>query len=181
MRCLAHSQRLHPAENRCNSHLSGTMPGMLQVLPSTVVGLLCPTTGPPAPSRNDKRANHSEQYKAGLMPEKATLTSRDAASSHDARQPERGWGGIRTHGSLATTPVFKTGAFNHSATHPIREITGFRRFLVHRVCPLTTDSDNHVRRWLSKTDTRRLLGVRVPAAPEPVKAGCDNRPFYTRY
>ena len=30
-----------------------------------------------------------------------------------------GWGGIRTHGGLSPTPVFKTGALNHSATHPI--------------------------------------------------------------
>jgi hypothetical protein len=30
-----------------------------------------------------------------------------------------GWGGIRTHGDVAATPVFKTGALNHSATHPI--------------------------------------------------------------
>lgn len=29
-----------------------------------------------------------------------------------------GWGGIRTHGTLARSPVFKTGAFNRSATHP---------------------------------------------------------------
>ena len=29
-----------------------------------------------------------------------------------------GWGGIRTPGSLTTTPVFKTGALNRSATHP---------------------------------------------------------------
>ena len=29
-----------------------------------------------------------------------------------------GWGGIRTPGTLAGTPVFKTGALNHSATHP---------------------------------------------------------------
>ena len=29
-----------------------------------------------------------------------------------------GWGGIRTHGTLAGTPVFKTGALNRSATHP---------------------------------------------------------------
>ena len=29
-----------------------------------------------------------------------------------------GWGEIRTHGELAPTPVFKTGALNHSATHP---------------------------------------------------------------
>ncbi len=29
-----------------------------------------------------------------------------------------GWGGIRTHEELAPLPVFKTGAFNRSATHP---------------------------------------------------------------
>ena len=29
-----------------------------------------------------------------------------------------GWGGIRTHGGLAPTAVFKTAALNHSATHP---------------------------------------------------------------
>ncbi len=29
-----------------------------------------------------------------------------------------GRGGIRTHGCLATSPVFKTGALNHSATLP---------------------------------------------------------------
>jgi hypothetical protein len=29
-----------------------------------------------------------------------------------------GWGGIRTHGELAPSPVFKTGALNRSATHP---------------------------------------------------------------
>ena len=29
-----------------------------------------------------------------------------------------GEGGIRTHGTLARTPVFKTGAFNRSATSP---------------------------------------------------------------
>src|SRR5690606_18930702 len=31
-----------------------------------------------------------------------------------------GWGGIRTHETLAGLPVFKTGAINHSATHPRR-------------------------------------------------------------
>ena len=29
-----------------------------------------------------------------------------------------GEGGIRTHGTLARSPVFKTGAFDHSATSP---------------------------------------------------------------
>jgi hypothetical protein len=32
-----------------------------------------------------------------------------------------GRGGIRTHGTLAGTPVFKTGALNHSATLPAQE------------------------------------------------------------
>ena len=31
-----------------------------------------------------------------------------------------GWGEIRTHGTLAGSPVFKTGALNRSATHPIQ-------------------------------------------------------------
>lgn len=30
-----------------------------------------------------------------------------------------GQGGIRTHGELAPSPVFKTGAFDHSATCPL--------------------------------------------------------------
>ena len=29
-----------------------------------------------------------------------------------------GWGGIRTHETLSRLPVFKTGTFNHSVTHP---------------------------------------------------------------
>jgi hypothetical protein len=29
-----------------------------------------------------------------------------------------GWGGIRTHEERKPLPVFKTGAFNRSATHP---------------------------------------------------------------
>ena len=32
-----------------------------------------------------------------------------------------GWGGIRTHEGLAPLPVFKTGAFDRSATHPGRD------------------------------------------------------------
>src|SRR5258708_6579110 len=33
-----------------------------------------------------------------------------------------GRGGIRTHGALAGTPVFKTGALNHSATLPFLDV-----------------------------------------------------------
>src|SRR5215467_12523063 len=32
-----------------------------------------------------------------------------------------GWGGIRTHEELAPLAVFKTAAFNRSATHPTAE------------------------------------------------------------
>jgi hypothetical protein len=36
------------------------------------------------------------------------------------KQGGGGWGGIRTPGEREPTPVFKTGALNHSATHPTR-------------------------------------------------------------
>ena len=38
-----------------------------------------------------------------------------------------GGGGIRTHGGLSSTPVFKTGAFDHSATPPNEPATIARR------------------------------------------------------
>src|ERR1700746_3065749 len=45
-----------------------------------------------------------------------------------------GWGGIRTHGTLAGTPVFKTGALNRSATHPDRvaDSAGPHRYIICR-------------------------------------------------
>src|SRR6266853_925680 len=42
--------------------------------------------------------------------------SRPAPST--ARPPLHGWGGIRTHDALAGIPVFETGSFSHSDTHP---------------------------------------------------------------
>ena len=41
---------------------------------------------------------------------------------NDLLKGSGGWGGIRTHEGLAPLPVFKTGAFNRSATHPHRDI-----------------------------------------------------------
>jgi hypothetical protein len=41
------------------------------------------------------------------------------ATDNDVRRESGGWGEIRTHGGVAATPVFKTGALNHSATHPV--------------------------------------------------------------
>ena len=37
------------------------------------------------------------------------------------RKSSGGGGGIRTHGTLTRTPVFKTGAFDRSATPPACE------------------------------------------------------------
>ena len=48
-----------------------------------------------------------------------------------------GWGEIRTHGTLAGPPVFKTGALNHSATHPVAApliARGARRVFLFRTC-----------------------------------------------
>jgi hypothetical protein len=41
--------------------------------------------------------------------------------ANKGEQSTGGRGGIRTHGTLAGTPVFKTGALNHSATLPSLE------------------------------------------------------------
>ena len=35
-----------------------------------------------------------------------------------------GWGGIRTHETVARLAVFKTAAFDHSATHPWTQAFG---------------------------------------------------------
>ncbi len=39
-------------------------------------------------------------------------------SSGGTKSKLHGEGGIRTHGTLSSTPVFKTGAINRSATSP---------------------------------------------------------------
>jgi hypothetical protein len=44
-----------------------------------------------------------------------------------------GRGGIRTHGSLATTPDFESGAFNHSATLPTVYLQAFRELVTFRI------------------------------------------------
>ena len=49
-----------------------------------------------------------------------------------------GWGGIRTLETLARLPVFKTGAFNHSATHPSLISSGLVRAGSHSWHPIGT-------------------------------------------
>ena len=45
-----------------------------------------------------------------------------------------GEGGIRTHGTLARTPVFKTGTFGHSVTSPDAQIVVV--WLMVRLCDI---------------------------------------------
>lgn len=48
---------------------------------------------------------------------------------------QRGGGEIRTHGPVAQTPVFKTGAIDHSATPPrYPEVLSCRNTLPHFDC-----------------------------------------------
>jgi hypothetical protein len=48
-----------------------------------------------------------------------TLAGPGSAALEDHGRTETGgWGGIRTHETREGLPVFKTGAFNRSATHP---------------------------------------------------------------
>jgi len=53
-----------------------------------------------------------------------------------------GWGGIRTHGGVAPTPVFKTGPIVHSGTHPLfvrpfRRLSGKTSMDAHPLFPHT--------------------------------------------
>ena len=50
-----------------------------------------------------------------------------------------GRGGIRTHGTLSRTPVFKTGALNHSATLPAQEFQSLSVGSARTQCELGPD------------------------------------------
>src|SRR5262249_23870984 len=67
---------------------------------------------------------------------KNVLYSRSESNSIHSKD---GCGGIRTPGELSPTPVFKTGALNHSATHPEEIVIDLIEPVVghpaHRVSP----------------------------------------------
>ena len=54
-----------------------------------------------------------------------------------------GGGGIRTHGSLATSAVFKTAAFDRSATPPRQSLRGFARDAATRAATIDSNSDSN--------------------------------------
>jgi hypothetical protein len=54
--------------------------------------------------------------------ERLWLAKMSNSGPPETGKADGGRGGIRTHGTLAGTPVFKTGALNHSATLPAQEL-----------------------------------------------------------
>ena len=77
----------------------------------------------PNHGRNCKKANHGACDKPNLStdgPHRGSLTPNvnDRNRSSVCQMEFGGEGGIRTHGGLAPTAVFKTAALNHSATSP---------------------------------------------------------------
>ena len=61
-----------------------------------------------------------------------------------------GRGGIRTHGSLATTPDFESGAFNHSATLPIYEKFGIHS-VIQNILPCHDDRHESAHRPMTQS------------------------------
>jgi hypothetical protein len=89
-------------------------------------------SGAPVAQNQAQRAQAGNRGDSQAANETADATTACATSSGTPRKAaiyKGGWGGIRTHGRLATSPVFKTGAFNRSATHPIRRFLRVFRHL----------------------------------------------------
>src|SRR5262249_47770097 len=77
-------------------------------------GMLCVREGLPLRGKKDfERSTKSYAARRRAL-SRASIGS--IPSSRCCRSG--GWGGIRTPGEREPTPVFKTGALNHSATHP---------------------------------------------------------------
>ncbi len=55
---------------------------------------------------------------AGIMGDRPPDITVKILINNNNHEVSGGGGGIRTHGGLSPTPVFKTGAFDHSATPP---------------------------------------------------------------
>ena len=80
-----------------------------------------------APVVRRLRAINIEVRQAKAMPNPRAVTPESRANLCVSGRSEKaailsdgGWGGIRTHETVPRLPVFKTGSFNHSDTHPCR-------------------------------------------------------------
>ena len=59
-----------------------------------------------------------EEWILSEAPSSNIGSRRQWPETRDNERRRHGWGGIRTHETVARLPVFKTGALNRSATHP---------------------------------------------------------------
>jgi hypothetical protein len=115
-----------------------------------------PKAKPEAPTSRDGSYGHADCGRA--PPEERDGASHCGMLRRRARC-KSGWGGIRTHGGLSPTPVFKTGALNHSATHPVLNLIAFDL----------------------SSDTRKASRVRLQPSAQDIKAEslphCRRTPF----
>jgi hypothetical protein len=75
---------------------------------------IAPPAALPEPAKG--RARQAQEAAGGRAP--LIMLGREDHSGPPGPLFLGGWGGIRTHEGVAPLPVFKTGAFNRSATHP---------------------------------------------------------------
>src|SRR6478736_5751144 len=83
-----------------------------RIIGAEIVGSSPPSGG--AQHLISARVQHSGAVDSGLFPEILCTSEKPTPWRCDG-----GRGGIRTHGGLAPTAVFKTAALNHSATLPV--------------------------------------------------------------
>src|SRR3984885_14968926 len=87
-------------------------------------------------------------------------------------RPFGGRGGIRTHGRVAPTPDFESGAFNHSATLPHYCIYSiFITFSVPPICVFYTDvlyclHEDEQNRANDRTGTKMANNARRESSPQ---------------
>ena len=85
--------------------------------------------------------------------------------ANNGEQCTGGRGGIRTHGTLAGTPVFKTGALNRSATLPNALLMG------ERVAECKLWQGWRPRKSTGRSGNHSFTTLRLSPFPPP--SGCD--------
>ena len=92
-----------------------------------------------------------------------------------------GRGGIRTHGTLAGTPVFKTGALNHSATLPAQEFQSLSVGLARTQCERGPDVYPIPSIWKKPSDEGVAFGqartLHFTCAGKITGGGIDRKAF----
>ena len=139
-------------------------------------------------SRRRLAARHLACCADGALPRHRTRTPRRAGAARARAAPRRteasirshGQGGIRTHGTLAGTPVFETGRFNRSRTCPTprrvdgetgRRVVEARSLVTPTRLPVCPSLRLVVTDRVGFEPTKRLpvytLSRRVPSAARP--------------